>query len=109
VSVTTKKQSNINNIVDDLFATPIVPSSLFIPTYKNEPITYKIIDDKTSDDDILAMMNNVIASPVASIDTEATGLCPHLNKVRLVQISILNPVKENYIIDTWKVRNIEDF
>lgn len=108
VSVTTKKQSNINNIVDDLFATPIVPSSLFIPTYKNELITYKIIDDKTSDDDILAMMNNVIASPVASIDTEATGLCPHLNKVRLVQISILNPVKENYIIDTWKVRNIED-
>jgi DNA polymerase I-like protein with 3'-5' exonuclease and polymerase domains len=71
-------------------------------------ISYKLIDNTTSDDDILDMINNVLESKVISVDTETTGLDPHTCKTRLVQIGVRSPKKEIYVIDCFKVRNVND-
>jgi len=95
----------------DLFSTPTNPD--------DQP--YILLDDKSSDNEILAFINLMIHPPepvVMAVDTETTykekyksnpkaGLSPIHGRVRLVQFHINDKLKP-YIVDAFKVRNAED-
>ncbi len=89
----------------------------------SEDQSYILLDDKSSDDEILSFINLMVHPPeptVVAVDTETTfkeeyknnpkaGLSPIFGRVRLVQFYFDNPItKKSYIIDAFKVRNVDD-
>jgi hypothetical protein len=106
----------------DLFSTEIKNDNT-ITSNNPDDQSYILLDDKSSDDEILAFINLMIRPPeptVVGLDTETTakpeyksnskaGLSPIHGRVRLVQFYFDNPItKKPYIIDTFKIRNAED-
>lgn len=104
----------------DLFSTETKNNNTSTPTNPDDQ-PYILLDDKSSDDEILAFINLMIHPPepvVIAVDTETTakpghesnpraGLSPIHGKVRLIQFHINDKLKP-YIIDAFKIRNAED-
>jgi len=63
----------------------------------NNQIKYKLIEDNEELKEAIALLTN---EDILGIDTETTGLDPHLNKIRLIQIASYN--HPTIIIDCFK-------
>lgn len=106
----------------DLFSTEIKNDNT-ITSNNPDDQSYILLDDKSSDDEILSFINLMVHPPeptVVAVDTETTfkekyknnpkaGLSPIFGRVRLVQFYFDNPItKKSYIIDAFKIRNVDD-
>jgi 3'-5' exonuclease len=90
------KQNGINGTAKERLV-DTVPSVEIVYT-PFQKASYKYI---TSPSELQAELPAVLASPFVAVDTETTGLCPHKDKLRLVQLAV--PEKPVLVIDTWRV------